>query len=339
MFHIIKMIEGENIYEVIASYLEKHDYLNVFRCCELKFAQCGTTFLKNGYNEAYVHAVNINNQYLLKLYFPRVTNYNFRDSHGNMAVMYAARNMETGIMERLLKRGSKINSCNNNGDSVLMFGVDSCNMEIVRFILGFPKVDVNSKNSAGCNAVMLASHYGKNGIIRILLRHGANINTCAKQGDTALMIAVNGGHASTVKLLIKNKARLNDRNGKYTMKKLLKKRRKRMSRDKFKKLMNELDYIEGGNTALMVACDKGNYKIAKILIDAGADIHLINDFNGNALRLAYMGNHYRIVELLLNHGANTDKLKKETVTAAEYDMRKSSQNLPAVSSRNYRWSS
>jgi len=316
------MIEEENIYEVIASYLEKHDYLNVFKYCEFEAEQVETTFLKNGYNEAYVHAVNTNNQHLLKRYFPHVTNYNFRDSHGNMAIMYAARNMETGIMERLLKRGSKINSCNHNGDSVLMFGVDSGNMEIVKFILGFPKVNVNSKNSAGCSAVMLASHYGRDGIIRILLRHGANINTCAKQGDTPLMLAVNNGHVSTVKLLIKNNARLNDRNGKYSAKKILKKRRKKMSKGKFRKLMNELDCIEGGNTALIIACDKGNYTMSKILIDAGADIHLINDFNGNALRLADMGNHYRISELLLNHGANTDKLKKETVTAAEYDMRK-----------------
>ena len=64
----------KDICEVIASYLEKHDYLNIFQYSEFV----------NGYNEAYVHAVNTNNQYLLKRYFPHVTNYNFRDSHGNM---------------------------------------------------------------------------------------------------------------------------------------------------------------------------------------------------------------------------------------------------------------
>lgn len=306
------MIKNVKTMEIIASYLEKNDYLNVFKYCEFK----------NGYNEAYTHAVNVNNQQLLKRYFPHVANYNFRDSHGNMAVMYAARNMETGIMERLLKRGSNINSCNYNSDSVLMFGVDSGNMEIVKFILSVSKININSKNNAGCNAVMLASHYGRNGIIRILLRHGANINTCAKHGDTALMLAVNGGHVSTVKLLVQNKARLNDRNGKYSAKKILKKRKKKISKAKYTKLMNELDCIEGGNSALMIACDKGNYSIAKILIDAGANIHLINDFNGNALRLADMGHHLRISNLLINHGANTRDLKKEKVTAAEYDMRK-----------------
>ncbi len=64
-------------------------------------------------------------------------------------------------------------------------------------------MDVNTKNSDGQTALMLAAYGGHIGTVRLLLKHGAYINVIDKFGDSAMSWAAAENHTDIVKLLKK----------------------------------------------------------------------------------------------------------------------------------------
>jgi ankyrin repeat protein len=66
---------------------------------------------------------------------------------------------------------------------------------------------------------------------------------------------------------------------------------------------SELDSdIGGGYTVLMLAAGEGHIDIARILIEAGADVN-VNLKGWTAIDIASQNNHIEIVELLKKAGA------------------------------------
>jgi len=58
------------------------------------------------------------------------------------------------------------------------------------------------------------------------------------------------------------------------------------------------------NTLLLLSIERGGPKIAKYLIDNGADIHIKNGFGDNALIEASSNGYYKVVKYLLKRKAN-----------------------------------
>lgn len=67
-------------------------------------------------------------------------------------------------------------------------------------------------------------------------------------------------------------------------------------------------------TALMVASEKGNTNVAKLLLDNGADVNIVDPKLLTALHYATQARHVKIVQLLLMHGANVDAKSKIYLT-------------------------
>lgn len=120
--------------------------------------------------------------------------------------------------------------------------------------------------------------------VKVLLDAGAKVNAKDDIGQTALMYASGvydhlsyacaGGHCvDIVKILLAFKADVN-------------------VKDNYQ-----------GNTALISAAKNGNAEIAKLLIEAGADVNLANNDGNTPLKYAEENGHTEIVELLKAHGA------------------------------------
>jgi ankyrin repeat protein len=91
-----------------------------------------------------------------------------------------------------------------------------------------------------------------------------------------------------------------------------------------------LDYNVGINvncrdefryTPLMLACIKGNYKIAELLVTNRANVNLKNKFGTTALMHAAFYGRLNIVRLLLKWGAKTDLNDRAHEYALDYCLR------------------
>ncbi len=100
--------------------------------------------------------------------------------------------------------------------------------------------NVDERNEFGSTTLIIAACKGRNQLVDVLLRSGAEINaTVEGSGVTALSCAVGREHTETVRLLIEVGA--------------------------------DLETIDKwGNTPLMIAKSKGYQEIVKLLTDAGA---------------------------------------------------------------------
>jgi|TARA_B100000315_G_scaffold107356_1_gene98529 ankyrin repeat protein len=72
---------------------------------------------------------------------------------------------------------------------------------------------------------------------------------------------------------------------------------------------------KNGNTALMYAASNDKIDIAKILLDAGADVNAINKRRSTALIIAAWHGYINMVEVLINAGADVSVKNKDGNTA------------------------
>jgi len=79
------------------------------------------------------------------------------------------------------------------------------------------------------------------------------------------------------------------------------------------RLVNTSDHF--GNTPLMIAVDKGHYKIINMLLDSGADIDNANKTGQTSLMIATANNYTRIVEILMFMGADVNKTNNDGMTS------------------------
>ncbi len=69
-----------------------------------------------------------------------------------------------------------------------------------------------------------------------------------------------------------------------------------------------------GRTALHLSVAKGNYGVAKLLIDSGAHVSEEDDFGETALHMAMSRNSANLASLLLDHGASSGHLSRADIT-------------------------
>ncbi len=121
-----------------------------------------------------------------------------------------------------------------------------------------------------------AARMGRDDMVPALLAAGVDIEVTDVKGYTALVLASYNGQESTTALLLKHGAAVDGA------------------------------HDAQGNTALMGVCFKGYLPIARMLIDAGADVNRRNGVGQTALMMAALFNQGAIIDLLLANGADAD---------------------------------
>ncbi|KAK1485066.1 hypothetical protein CTAM01_12692 [Colletotrichum tamarilloi] len=151
---------------------------------------------------------------------------------------------------------------------------------IVKILLSHEKRRSKSRSVADFakNALHDACFYGESGIVKLLLQEGADINLQGGHEGSPLHAACSQGHMKTVCVLLENKA--------------------------------NIDLERNGETALGVACARGHYAVAELLLARGASIRAPIRRSGmvyeRPLERAYKAGNTSIVKLLLARGALID---------------------------------
>lgn len=201
---------------------------------------------------------------------------NDRDSEGFTPLMFGIINYPKAV-QLLLKLNADVNTKNNYGETALMFAAQYADTKTVALLLE-ANADINVIDNSGRTALIwaLLHVWTDIEIVRLLVKNGAQINIA----DNILITAVqNGQDTKTIKLLIK----------------------------KCSQSMNFSNY----STALLAYVRLGIFdETARLLIEKGADVNIMDNNGWTPLMLAAMHNNYELTHLLLKNGAkvNTDGL-------------------------------
>ncbi|KAL4947073.1 purine and uridine phosphorylase [Aspergillus filifer] len=155
---------------------------------------------------------------------------------------------------------------------------------IVRLLLD-KGADVNAQGGIYGNALQAASADGHPEIVRLLLDKGADINAQGGKYGNALQAASAEGHPEIVRLLLDKGADVNAQGGIYG---------------------NALQAALADSYQEIAALAEGHPEIVRLLLDKGADVNAQGGHYGNALQAASAKGHPEIIRLLLDKGADVN---------------------------------
>lgn len=132
---------------------------------------------------------------------------------------------------------------------------------------------LQSKTEEGKTPLHMATGWGRAEIAKYLIGIGADINAVNNNGGNPIHVAASQNQPECARILIAKGARINARQGRT------------------------------GATPLMIAVMKGNYDVAKVLIDLGADMNVPLNNGVSPLVLATRKGDTRMTALLKSKGA------------------------------------
>lgn len=126
---------------------------------------------------------------------------NGTDADKTTALMWAAFNGHTAVVDYLLEQGAAVDQKDLNGRTALLYASSGPYPETVGLLLR-KGAGVNVQGTTeGFTALMMAAAEGQVEVVRVLLLHGAEVDTIDRDGDTAEKFARDKGHTEVLKLL------------------------------------------------------------------------------------------------------------------------------------------
>ncbi|CRL07180.1 CLUMA_CG020165, isoform A [Clunio marinus] len=174
-------------------------------------------------------------------------------------------------------------SSKTGGCTPLLIACRNGHYDVVQYLLKRCHADVEQCGSVifdgetieNAPALWCAAAAGHMNIVKLLVRHGANVNSTTKTNSTPLRAAFFDGHYEIVKYLVIHGADIEVAN-------------------------------RHGHTCLMIACYKGHYKIAQYLLSLKAQVNRRSVKGNTALHDCAESGSLEILQLLLENGATMD---------------------------------
>ncbi|KAJ7474907.1 ankyrin repeat-containing domain protein [Mycena latifolia] len=226
----------------------------------------------------------------------------------DVALYAASVNGHTQMVSILIENGAEVNALGGYYGTALQVATLNGDEAMVRLLIS-NGADVNIQRPQGNSALCEASRRGYGTIVRLLIDNKAKLNHQTEKHSTALQAASFAGHTEIVRLLLANNADVNIKSiQRPTSTALL-----RAVAQGFEEIVRIL--IQHGadvnleterGTPLQVASNQGNYAMARLLIDEGAQIKTRGKPGGSVLESAMSGGHKEILCLLLEKGTKED---------------------------------
>src|SRR5215831_9348676 len=124
---------------------------------------------------------------------------NSRDTDGNTLLMQAAVYTTAADLEYLLKKGADVNASNNSGHTALMRAIPD--LAKIKLLVAHGAT-VNTSAGGATPLLIAAGIHNSEAVVRYLLEKGANPKAINEAGFDALMIAAADGSAETLKILL-----------------------------------------------------------------------------------------------------------------------------------------
>jgi ankyrin repeat protein len=189
-----------------------------------------------------------------------------------------------------------------HGSTAVYMAAKHRNIPALRILISHG-ADVNSSNSNGITPLYIAGHYGSIEAVDILCAAGANVEHAKEDGATVAYSACKHGHLEVVKRLVHYGARARScrkRNGMTLLHVAAQNGHVELVRYLIDKLGSDLDdRTETGGTPLHLACFQNRIKVVELLIARGTDVDTRDDAGWTALHIATQIGSIEVVEAVL----------------------------------------
>ena len=186
-------------------------------------------------------------------------------------LLNAAKNDDPVSIKKLLAQGVDIETRDSNGRTALLLATHRNFVEVARVLIE-AGADVNAMDSITDSPYLYAGAEGRLQILRLTLEHGANLTSVNRYGGTALIPASHHGHVQTVAELLETDI--------------------------------DIDHVNNlGWTALLEAVILGDgnstyVEIVRLLVESGANSDIADNNGVSPLEHARQSGYSEIVELL-----------------------------------------
>lgn len=243
-------------------------------------------------------------------------------------ILKLAKNNNPLAIKSAIKNGSDPNLTNKNGITALMIAAYNGYDDIVDYLC--KKSDIDKQDSKGYTALMLAIIKNQKTSFRILIKNRANLNIKNHKAQTAYDLAVSYNNTS----IIGDLEKILNLNFKDLQTELIKSVNNQNCDDT--KLFIDL----GANVddplypLLLFAAKKNNTKMAKILINANANINYQSKNKFTALIYATLNKNIEIINLLISKKVNLNEVDKFGNTALMIAIKKGYKDIAKLLIQN-----
>ena len=223
---------------------------------------------------------------------------------GTTALHWAVYRSDVAIAERLISLGAAVDAANRYGVRPLTIAAAAGHAGLVELLLD---ADADpALPAAGEPPILSAARTGSLDTVRLLVRHGADINaTETLRGQTALMWAAAENHAAVVRTLLELGADVHARStGAGTV------RSGALDADQ-----RAPEQVTVGFTPILFAARQGALDAARVLVAAGANVNEQGPRGSNALLIATRNHHYELAAYLVARGADPNAADAGGATA------------------------
>jgi ankyrin repeat protein len=219
---------------------------------------------------------------------------NATQADGSTALQWAAHWDDLESVKLLLRAGANAKLANRYGVTPLSEAAAAGNAAMIEALLAAGADAKGLTTADGETVLMTAARSGNAESVRVLLDHGADINAKENyRGQTALMWAAAERHPSVVKLLL-------DRGADWKVRSLA----RDTSMPKLSAASSVTPMARGGLTALHFAAREGDVETARVMLDAGVDVNILDADGTSPLVVSTLNKHYSFAKFLLERGAN-----------------------------------
>ena len=258
--------------------------------------------------------------YISNLLLNAGANPNITDGEGFTCIHHAANGgCSKKVFETLIKHGADVNATNKNNRTALMIACNMGNVDAIDVILnagGNP----NIADDDGGSCIQYAVDAGcSKTVLKTLINHGADVNVTNKNNTTALLLAIKKGNMDTIYVLLKAGANphiANDNGFACIYCAVF----ENCSQDVLETIIThgaDVNATDKNNeTALMVACRKGNINTINVLLNAGANPNFADDSGYTCIHDVVDGYGSKdVLETIISHGADVNAVNTANLTA------------------------
>ncbi|XP_065888702.1 inversin-like [Dysidea avara] len=260
---------------------------------------------------------------IVTLLLDRGADYSCADAVGATPLHYAAQKSETvDCVQALLTDEQLKDVPDRDGRTAVMWAAQNGNYVVIQLLLDNQVSDVHACEKNGTTALHIAALYGYANCVRLLLQHGAQVNTIDAEQQSPLFRACERGHTEVMVTLLQAGADVNlaDNGGRTPLHWAASGGHSYMCSALIQQGVMVDASDKEGRTALHCASYGGFADTMSLLLEAQANPNLQDNEGISSLHWACSTGNYEAVQVLMSAGAypNHMEVDGDRLTPLDY---------------------